>query len=131
MLGAEFVAHRFANIGVHIFGGDGADAVAIVILEEILAGQVLKPADERRQAAVADRHLTLGAAFGDVFEAERLAREFGMALAQRRCAEAFVRRDILLVADAERGEVEQADDRCDDALGTERSAVQVIDEARA
>src|SRR3546814_10461048 len=93
-----------------------SDLVRILILEKLLPRQVLQPAHESRKAAVADRHIAFCAALGDILQAQRLARRLRMALAQRRRAKALVRGDILLVADAQRGEIEQAHDRGDDAF---------------
>src|SRR3546814_10675445 len=74
MLGAEFIAHRLADIGIHIVRSDRAQAVRILILEKLLPRQVLQPAHESRKAAVADRHIAFCAALGDILQAQRLAR---------------------------------------------------------
>src|SRR3546814_10478901 len=54
-----------------------------------------------------------------------------MALAQGRRTETPVGERIYLVADAQRGEVEQADDRGDDALGAEGAAGEIVFQTRA
>src|SRR3546814_4934745 len=48
MLGAELVAHRLADIGVHIVRSDRAQAVGVLILEKLLPRQILQSAHQRR-----------------------------------------------------------------------------------
>src|SRR3546814_3138843 len=97
----------------------------------MLAGQVLEPAHQRRDAAVADRYFAPRAALGAIGKAQRAAGRAGMALAQGRRTETPVGERIFLVADAQRGEVEQADDRGDDALGAEGAAGEIVFQTRA
>ena len=111
ILGSEILSHRFAQIFVHIARCDVFDIAVIVdIFEKILARQILHPAHDPRQAVIRKRHFAQLAGFSFVPQPQRVAGQFGVALAQCRCPEALVRFRVTFVANTDSAQVEQAYD---------------------
>ena len=101
-------------------------AVAVEVLEQVLARQVLHLAHQPREPRVADRRLAQLAALGLEAQLELVARDLGVALAQRGRAEALVRLGVALVADADRAEIEQPHDARHHPLARQRAAREVL-----
>ena len=91
-------------------------AIAVDVLEQCLAGQFLKLADDPPQGAVSDRHLVLNAALALEAHLHFVSIVVDLAAQQGGRAEALVLPGILLIADAQVIVVEQADDRGDDLV---------------
>ena len=93
-------AGDLANVVVDIGRGDLADdPVVVLVLEKVLAGQLLARADDARDAAVAQLQLPLLAGLAAKLEAQLAAGERDMPVLQRCQAIALVIARVLAVAD--------------------------------
>jgi hypothetical protein len=112
VLGGEIAAGRLAQVVVHVVRRHVPDlAVVVDIREQVLSRQVLAPADDRREASVTDVHLAYGARLAPKTEPHARPVDPGMSTAHRRQAVRPVEACVLLVPDADQGELEQLHDR--------------------
>jgi hypothetical protein len=106
-------------------------AVLVLVLEEVLARQVLAPGDDPGQATVAKGHLVRLAVLAVEPEADPGALDTRVAVAQRREPERLVEAGVLVVADADQRELEQPDDRRQHLLARQARAGEVRVDALA
>ena len=89
VLGRKLLAHDLVKVVVHIGRADRARfALLILVLEQVLAGQVLHPPNHSRERMVAKFDLALLSALAFVAQAQGIAFQLGMDLRERRAAEA-------------------------------------------
>ena len=100
-------------------------AVAVDILEEVLAGQVLAAFDDPRRGCVGDRQGALDAALPLEAHLHGAAGHLGMAVAQGGRAVALILLGIGLVADADAADVEQADHGRDHGVAAQRALPEI------
>lgn len=112
MLGAEIIAHRFAQVGVNVARGDGADFTVLVLVAEqmVVLGivEVFHVSHRRSKACILHLKLVLLTALADEVEFQLALAHLGMIGAQGGCAVAVVGLGVMLVADADRRQVEQS-----------------------
>ena len=89
-------------------------AVVVHELKQFISGQILTPANEAGQAAVAHVHGMANAALAAEMEAHGGAVDLDVAVAQGGQAERAVGSRILLIADADERRFEQTDDGGED-----------------
>ena len=111
MLRGEIVAHAFAYIAVDVARRHRVAAAILDILEQMLARQVAQPTHDRSQVPVGQSHFALLARLGAKEKAQRLTLHLRMTLAERGCAITAILPDVAFISHAERGKVEQANDR--------------------
>ncbi|MNJ51375.1 hypothetical protein D3C77_466770 [compost metagenome] len=102
-----------------------AIALFILILEQVLAGQVHAALDQVGQAPVAQGHLVLDAALATKAKADGDALNLDVAVTQGGQAEGIVVAGVLAIADSDQGGVEQAHDQGHDFLPVHAGARQV------
>jgi hypothetical protein len=124
-------AHRrivrgLAEVGIHGVGVDPLDGTVVLrVLEEVLAGQVLGPANDRGQAAIDDPDLLRPARLPTKAETHPGTADLGVAIPQGRQAERAIQARVFVVADAHPGELEQPDHRRQDLLARQSRRAQV------
>ena len=126
MLGGERAAAGVADVGVDVLRGDlPALAVVVEVLEELLAGQVLRALDDAGDAAVADLQHPLLARLALEPEAQARSLDADVPVAEGGEAEALVVAGVGGVADADQRGVEQPDDGGDHLLAPEPAAAEI------
>src|SRR4051794_19748234 len=127
MLRREIAATRFADVIVDVGRIDRMRiCVAVHILEQVLAGQLLKLADNPPKRAVGDRHLVQHAALAVEAHLHLATVVVDLAAKQGGGSETLVGFRIFLIAHAQIFVVEQADDRGDDLLLAQRALAKVL-----
>ena len=132
MLGGEIAAGGVADVGVDVGGIDRLRlAVAVDILEQHLAGEVLALLDDALQAGVGDGRFVDDAVLALEAHPHLAAPAADMAAAQRGRAEAGVVAGIFLIADADMLLVEQANDRGEHGVAVQFAALEIGFDAAA
>src|SRR5207245_4674279 len=94
-------------------------------LKEILSRQVLGPADNAGELRIADLEMVLNAVLAAKIEFDVAASHLGVTIAQRCQPEAFIFTGIFNVPDARERDLQQADDRGEDALARQSAKRQI------
>ena len=107
------------------------DRPVLGVLEQVLAWQILAPPDQRRETSIAQADLVGRAALAAEAETDLCAVDLDVAAAERRQAERAVQSRILVVTDADQGELQEPDDRRQDLLAGDTGATEVAVDALA
>ena len=128
VLRGEVGPGRFAEVVVDVVGTDVADlAVVVDVLEELLAGQVLAASDQRPR--VGGRAGRPRAAWPDLPRNRKrtdATLDRRVPVAQGRQPERPVEPGVLVVADADQRQLEQADDGRQDLLARQAARGEVV-----
>ena len=117
VLGGEVGAARLADVVVDVGRADAAHrAVLVDVLEQVLPRHRLAAAHDAGDARIVERDLVLLAALAAKAQLQAIARDRGVAIAQRRQPERAIGARVFLVADPHVGRVEQANDRREHGL---------------
>src|SRR6267142_2679134 len=126
VLGRELVAADLAQVGVDVAGVHAAPRALLVnVLEQLLARQILKAADDAGHARIAHVHRVLLAALATELKAQGGPGRLHVAVAQRGEAERLVGARVLLVAHAHARGLEQAHDGGQHLLARQAAAAEV------
>lgn len=113
MLGGEIAAHRLAQIGVDVGGGDGADLACIILVAEqvvaLLLPQVLHPPHGTGEIGILDLQIVRLAALAHEMQRKAAAADLGVFCEKGGRAVAFIGAGIAGIADADCREIEQPD----------------------
>jgi len=126
VLGREVPLRRVAQVGVHVRRPYRAPPPALAeILEELLAGELLRAAHDAGHARVVQLDRLLLAALAAEAQPQRGAREARVPVAQGRQAVRVVLSRVLLVADARAARFQETHERGEDLLARQAPAPQV------
>jgi hypothetical protein len=127
MLGGEVAARRRADVIVDVARADRLRlAVAVDVLEQHLARQLLAAADDALEVGSGDRRFMDDAVLADETHQQFVALAAKVPAPERGRAEALVVARIFLVADADVLDIEQANDRSKDGVAAELAALQIL-----
>jgi len=111
IFGGEILAGDFAEVVVDFLAGDAVGgAVAVDVLKQLVAGEVLAAADDFGQARVMEIDGVFDAAFAFEMEVDFRAVDFHVVVAEGGEAEMVVGLGVFIVADADEGFFEEAHD---------------------
>ncbi len=131
-LAVKRLAADLAQVGVDVGRLDVVpEPVRVLVLEQLLAGQLVAGAHDAREPPVAGRDLVDLAALAAELEGDRAAVDLDVAVAHRGQAEALVVAGVLRVADADQRGLEQAHDGRQHLLARQAAAPEVGLDARA
>src|SRR5690348_5000746 len=112
ILGGELLAAELLEVLIHIRRLDHSPlALAVHILKQLVPRQLLAAPDDFRHAPILYVHLLILAALAPEAEADARSGDLGMLIVQRRQPIRFVLARVLLVANAQRGLIQQAHHR--------------------